>query len=54
MATTRVKAENFVKEMQAKEKEARERLGIAREDVTVSINVAIQEQVRYSSTEDED
>jgi hypothetical protein len=54
MATSKTKADNFIREMQKKEKELREQFGIDRDDVTVSITVIIQEQVRYSSREDED
>jgi hypothetical protein len=54
MATSRTKAENFIKEMKRAELEILERLNIPREDVTVGISVDIQETVRYSSSEDED
>lgn len=54
MATTQVKADNFIRDMQNAEKEARQKYGIERTDVIVSITVSVQTQTRYSSTDDED
>jgi hypothetical protein len=54
MPTTRVKAENFTRELNKSVEEIRGRLGIERDDVVVTATVAVIESVRYSSREDED
>lgn len=54
MATTRGKAEAFIKELQRVETELREKFGIDREDVVVNASFTVHETVRYSSAEDED
>lgn len=54
MPTTRVKAENFVKELDQAVRDIRTRLNIDAADVVVTSTVAVIESVRYSSREDED
>lgn len=54
MATTRTKAEEFIKELQRIEAELRKKFGIDREDVVVNAWFTVHETVRYSSAEDED
>lgn len=54
MATTRGKAELFIKEMKALEDQLIAKYGFADEDVTVTINVKVLESVSYHSRQDED
>lgn len=50
MATTRFKADRFIKELRAKEDELLSHIDIDKDDVKISIHVTIEEQVRYCST----
>lgn len=50
MATTRGKAEQFRKALHQSVQELLEQFSIAKEDVTVTATINIQEQVRYTST----
>jgi hypothetical protein len=54
MATSRGKAETFVKELNQAVTDIRTRLSIDPADVVVTATVAVLDSVRYSSREDED
>lgn len=54
MPTSKVKADNFIRDLQQSERELRDKYGIDRKDVVMNVSVNVLEQVRYSSAEDED
>jgi hypothetical protein len=54
MATTRAKADNFIREMGKAELQLRIEFGIAADDITVSIRIKVEEYATYNSHEDED